>query len=466
MIAASARRRSFAASAKSCLLTALLTGIFSLGVVPTNRARADEIVLRGGGHVQGKVQPDPQNKDRVQVWLFQGRKPLSFNKAQIVEVIPKVSPLDDYFELAKKAQATVQAQFDLGTWCEQNKLPDLAKLHYEAALLADKSFEPAHRKLGHVYHDGYWLSRDDLSALQGLVKYKGRWISAEERAKRQAEEESNATQASWVRRIKMLRQSIVNGPEDRRREAESQLMAIRDSQAVSPLLRVLGNDEPPMRILLAQILAAIPGKEATAGLVKQILAEPTAEVRPVIFEKLKDRDDPNIVTQLVRALASGDIQLINRAGWTLGNLGAVEAVPKLIPALLTNEQRMVMVSRDNSNAPAIGALGTPMVPLQYNNNDIALQTPPVISQGAVAFGVISVPYYALPYGVGFNNPGAQINNIPEPRVFTFTFRNVEVLGALQKMTGQDFGYDIESWRHWVSHDFKPAPAKERKVVQP
>src|ERR1700733_14380999 len=201
MIAASARRRSFASSAKSCLVTALLTGIFSLGVVPTNRARADEIVLRGGGHVQGKVQPDPQNKDRVQVWLFQGRKPLSFNKAQIVEVIPKVSPLDDYFELAKKAQATVQAQFDLGSWCEQNKLPDLAKLHYEAALLADKSFEPAHRKLGHVYHDGYWLSRDDLSALQGLVKYKGRWISAEERAKRQAEEESNATQASWVRRI-------------------------------------------------------------------------------------------------------------------------------------------------------------------------------------------------------------------------------------------------------------------------
>ena len=160
--------------------------------------------------------------------------------------------------------------------------------------MVDKSFEPAHRKLGHVYHDGYWLSRDDLSAIQGLVKYKGRWISTEERAKRQAEEESTATQASWVRRIKMLRQSIVNGPEDRRREAETQLMAIRDSEAVGPLLRVLGNDEPPMRILLAQILAAIPGKEATAGLVKQILAEPTTEVRPVIFEKLKDRDDPNV----------------------------------------------------------------------------------------------------------------------------------------------------------------------------
>ena len=200
--------------------------------------------------------PDPQNKDRVQVWLLQGRKPLSFQKAQIVEVIPKASPLDDYFEKVKKAPATAQAQFDLGTWCDQNKLTDLARLHYEAALVSDKSFEPAHRKLGHVFHDGYWLSRDDLSAIQGLVKYKGRWISTEEKAKRQAEEEVAATQAAWIRRIKILRQAIVNGPEDRRREAETQLMAIREAEAVGPLLRVLGNDdEPQQRILLAQVLS-------------------------------------------------------------------------------------------------------------------------------------------------------------------------------------------------------------------
>ena len=128
--------------------------------------------------------------------------------------------------------------------------------------------------------------------MQGLVKYKGRWISTEEKAKRQAEEETTATQTSWLRRIKMLRQAIVNGPDDRRREAEAQLMAIRDAEAVGPLLRVLGDDEPPQRILLAQVLAAIPGKEATSALVKQILAEPTAEVRAVIFDKLKDRDDP------------------------------------------------------------------------------------------------------------------------------------------------------------------------------
>ena len=99
----------------------------------------------------------------------------------------------------------------------------------------------------------------------------------------------------WVQRIKMLRQSILSSSTDRRREAESQLMAIREAEAVGALLRVLGNDEAPMRILLSQVLSVIPEEQATLGLVKQILAEPSPTVRPIIFEKLKERDRPTVV---------------------------------------------------------------------------------------------------------------------------------------------------------------------------
>jgi hypothetical protein len=461
MIMASARRRLFIAHAKAGLTAFWLLGAMALAL-GASTARGDVIILRGGGQFTGKVMPDPQNKDRVLVWLLQGRKPLSFQKAQIVEVTPKASPLDDYFEKAKKVPATAQAQYDLGAWCDQNKLTDLGRLHYESALVSDKSFEPAHRKLGHVFHDGYWLSRDDLSAIQGLVKYKGRWISTEEKAKRQAGEEVAANQVAWIRRIKILRQAIINGPDDRRREAEAQLMAIHEAEAVGPLLRVLGNDdEPGQRILAAQVLARIPGKEASAALVKQILAEPTEQVRPVIFDKLKDRDDPAVISQLVRALASSDIQVVNRAAWTLGNLGAVEVVPKLIPHLLSFEQRMVLPPPEGGNAPAYGMSG--MAPVAYNNNNVALLTPPVVSQGAVAYGVTTGPLYGATLGLG--TVGVPIRQ-PELRVVTFTYRNVEVLAALQKMTGQDFDYDIDAWRQWVAHDFNPAPKPARRVAEP
>jgi len=440
-----------------------VTASMVVGLVPRT-SRSDTITLRGGGQVEGKVVPDPKDKDRVQVWLLKGRKPLSFKKGQILEVVSKTSALDDYFAKKKKAPETVQGQFDLGTWCEQNKLGDLAKLHYEAALAIDKSFEPAHKKLGHVYHGGYWVTRDELNSIQGLVKYKGRWVSVEERNQRVAEDQALAEKKEWVQRIKMLRQSILSSSTDRRREAESQLMAIKEAEAVGALLRVFGNDEPPMRILLAQVLSNIPEEQATFGLVRQILAEPSSNVRPIIFEKLKERDRPTVVRSLTRALGSEQIAVINRAAWVLNNLDALETVPALIRALLTDEQRIVMVPPDNPNAGQIGQPGTPLVPIGMNQGGAAFRTAPVVSQGVVAYGTVSVPGYAMP-GLGLTT-GAQIPTQPEPRVVTFTYRNTEVLAALQKLTGQDFGYDVAAWRQWVSRDYNPTPRPARRVPQP
>jgi len=423
------------------------------------------ITLRGGGQVQGKVVPDPNDKDRVQVLMMAGRKPLSLKKEQILDVTAKSSPLDDYIVKRKKAGNTAQAQYDLGAWCEQNKLVDLSRLHYEAALASDKSFEPAHKKLGHVYRDGYWLTRDDLRAAQGLVKYKGRWVTPEDMANRVAEEKLDAARASWQSRIKLMRQAIVNGPTDRRREAETQLMAIRDPDAVVPLVRVLGKEEPHLRILLAEVLSVIPEPSATAALVRMILAEPTTQVRSAVFEKLKDRDRPAVLKPLVRALSSSDIIMINRAAWTLGNLGDAEVVPRLIPALLTTELHIVMVNPGASgNQGSVSGPAMPGAPLAMNNSAAALQTPPAVSQGAVAFGATVVPFYEIPGRLGAV-AGTQIP-VPEPRVVPFTYRNVEVLAALQKMTGEDFGYDESAWRNWIAHKFNPNPKPSRRVPQP
>ena len=183
-----------------CFMANLVGFLFSPPGSGGNRAWgqgcvADTIMLRGGGQVEGKVVPDPKDKDQVQVWLVKGRKPLSFQKAQILEVVTKTSALDDYFDKKKKSSETPQGQFDLGIWCEQNKLDDLARLHFEDALSIDKSFEPAHKKLGHVFHGGYWVTRDELNSIQGLVKYKGRWVSAEERLSANAEDKALAATA-------------------------------------------------------------------------------------------------------------------------------------------------------------------------------------------------------------------------------------------------------------------------------
>jgi hypothetical protein len=432
-------------------------------------ARPDVIVLRGGGEIQGKVIPDPKKPDTVHVLLLKGKNPLSFLKKQILQVIPRESPLDTYLVKREKVGPTAQAEYELGLWCEQNQLVDLAKVHYEAALGYDKAFEPAHKKLGHVEHDGQWLSRDELRQVQGLVKYKGKWVTEEERAKRDESAQVTAAQASWVRRIKLLRQAIANGSPDRRREAEHELMQITEPEAVLPLVRVLGRDEVPMRMLLAHVLGGIAGKESARALVNMVLAEPEDEVRSSVLERLKEREEPGIVPQLAKALGSENIKVVNRAAWTLGNLDAVTSVPKLVGSLISTEERIVMVPQEGAAQGTNPAgLGLSPAMMAFNGSSIAYLTPPAVGPGVVAYGAYTAPFYnpAQLSGNSVLGVGAAPNRGPTLRAVTFTYENTEVLGALIKLTGQDFGYDAAAWRRWIKASFNPNPKPVRQVPQP
>ncbi len=434
-----------------------------LAVAAPVAGRADTITLRGGGAFEGKVVPVPGDKARVQIWLLKGRKPLTIERAKILEITPKSTPLDAYFAKLDKLENTVGAEFDLGQWCDQNALGDLARMHYEAALRIDKSFVPAHKKLGHVFHDGYWLDRDELNRMQGMVKFKGHWISAEERAKHEQESEAAAVRTSWVRQLSQLRQAYLFGTVDRQREAETQLMAIRDPEAVGALVRVFGRQQDSERILLSHILSKIPGPAATRALVSQLIAEPVLEVRSIVFERLKEREDPVAVATLVKALSRSDVMAVNRAAWALSGLEAVEAVPRLLTALVTTESRIVIATAEEVQAPinSDGTADLPLPPIGINNSAIAFMTPPVVGNGVVAYGGFSVPFYQLIPGAN-----AMVDRRPDARVATYVYRNTEVLSALKKLTGQDFGYNLDLWREWLSRSFKPRPQPVRRVPQP
>ncbi len=288
---------------------------FALCLSVCARAAADIIELRGGGEIQGKVITDPHKHETVQVLLLTGKNPLTLQSKQILKVTPKASPLDEYLVKKQQLSATAPAEFEVGLWCEQNGLKDLARAHYEAAVERDRYFEPAHKKLGHVQRGSQWFSLDELRQMQGLVKYKGRWVTEEARAKREESAQLSASQTTWVRRIRLLRQAIVGGTSDRRREAEAEIMQIHDAEAVYPLLRVLGSDDVPMRTLLAHVLGTIPGKESNRALVDMLLVEPEDEVRNLVLDRIRENGDPGTIPQLVKGLRSENVRVINRAAW-------------------------------------------------------------------------------------------------------------------------------------------------------
>jgi hypothetical protein len=161
--------------------------------------------------------------------------------------------------------------------------------------------------------------------------------------------------------------------------------------------------------------------------------------------------------------------VVNRSAWALAGLNAIATVPKLVPALITTQYRVVMVPSGGggSSGGGLGSFAPAGVPIYSNGSTLALLTPPAVGPGSIAFGATAVPY--APYSnssLSINGGGGSGNRGPVPKLVAYAYQNVEVLAALTKMTGRDFGYDIPSWRRWVTTSFRADPAPARRVPQP
>ncbi|WZO99858.1 HEAT repeat domain-containing protein [Isosphaeraceae bacterium EP7] len=465
-----ARREGFGRRA----IAGLLGLIPALGLIDV--AGGDVISLKSGGSVRGKVLPDPENTKTVTILMERGKTPLSFRKEQVVSVSPEPSILDEYLprRLAVAESSRAEDQYDLAAWCQGHKLPDLAQVHYQATIKLDPGHDEAHRQLGHAQVGDRWLTRDELRQVQGMVKHKGKWITAEEKDRQEADAGARSQEASWSRRLKILHAAIVDGGEPRRTEAEQQLREIRDENAVRPLLRAFGAESTAIRSLLVRVLGEIPGSRAGTALVEGFLHEDDAEVRQSAMTEIARRKDAGSIPRLSNALRSRDVRVVNRAAWALGNLKATSALQRLIGALTTVEEQVVWMPTGQAPPPSsVGVIGA-VAPAPASvggfqgglsgGGSYALLTPPVVAPGAVAFGAAAMP---LGPTADFGYNGAMsAGKGPMPVSVPYVNRNVEVREALIKLTGQDFGFDAQAWRRWIATSFRPEVAPARSVPQP
>jgi hypothetical protein len=451
-----------------------------LGLIPAlgliGAAAGDVVLLKGGGSVRGKVLPEPGNAKTVTVLMDRGKTPLTFRKDQVLEVVPEPSILDEYLprRLAVADSTRAEDLYDLAAWCMSHKLPDLAQVHYQATLALDPGHDEAHRRLGHSQVGDRWLTRDELRQVQGMVKHKGKWMTAEEKGRLEADAGSLAQEASWTRRLKILHAAIVDGGEPRRTEAEQQLREIRDEKAVRPLLRAFGRESVAIRTLLVRVLGEIPGNRAGMALVDGFLGEEDVDVRQAAMAEIARRKDPTSIPRLSNALRSKDVRVVNRAAWALGNLKATSSLQRLIGALTTVEEQVVWMPTGQAPTPSsIGVLGAVAPPPASvggfqgglsGGGSYALLTPPVVGPGVVAFGATAMP---LGPTAGFEYGGnLSAGKGPMPVTVPYVNRNVEVREALMKLTGQDFGFDAQAWRHWIATSFRPESTPARSVPQP
>lgn len=167
-------------------------GAAALLFVCAGAARADVVVLRGGGSLEGIV---TQRGDEVTVEMPYGK--VSVHRNEVVQVVKKRTPLEEYRQReAQVKSGDAEGLYQLGAWAEQNDLPGQARHAFEHAIAADPNHAAARARLGFEKNaEGKWLTFEEAQRARGLVRVNGDWVTAEEAKLRAALVEQKALEA-------------------------------------------------------------------------------------------------------------------------------------------------------------------------------------------------------------------------------------------------------------------------------
>jgi hypothetical protein len=432
-------------------------------------ARADKVILRSGGQIEGHVLPDPADSPTVRVLIPRSENPLSFPRDQVARVEPVEGDVFDvYFKHRDATPDTAQARHDLGLWCEQNGVPGMAPTHYREALERDPNFEPSHKKLGHVLHDGVWMTFAERAEAQGLTRgAKGRWVLRRDPADGDAaaQEALAEDQARWQRTAIVLRQQLRLGTAQERQDAETRLGEIRDPAAVPGLVQVFGSvTNPAERSRLVRLLEPIPGPESRDALLKLLVEEPDPTLWEEIAAALDRRKDDGRAPFLAHVLRSNQPQRVGRAARALARFKERAAVPTLIDALVQYEDQVQWVSI--GSRPVGPGAADPYLASGIGQAYVRNVTP-VVGPGVVAFqpevNYVGSGTFLGGGGGNMMDPGVLPtvpNRVRVPRP------NAEVLASLESLTRRNFGYDLDAWRRWLRTEFRLEPQPRRQVPEP
>lgn len=397
--------------------------------------QADLVKLNSGGEVRGKLVKSRTTREIVTLETLSGSV-VSLNRSDVRFVTMRPLTVEEYETRARKAPETLEAQLELAEWCRKHGLLKQREAHLWNIIKLDPNQEAAQRALGRVRHKGEWGSRDDMMEQQGYVKYKGKYVTAQELEVVEKTAAERQSERAWSHKVKLWiswSQGANYVSAEKQREGWQSLEAIQDPDAAPAIANHLATQEHrDFRLLAATVLSRVGGLKSVPGLVKLSLMDADAEVRYQAMQGLTDDQHDRARPLYVKALRSEWNPVVCRAGTALGVVGKDESVPALIDALITPHNYQMRVPGSSSPTYSFTsdgrfASGTPLPP----NIEAGLRT------GQYPNGVIVLD----------GTPGGMMS---KTRVVTVTVehQNAEVLTALQKLTGQNFGYDKRTWQLW------------------
>jgi hypothetical protein len=185
-------------------------------------AAADEVYLKGGGRLSGRIVS--RTETTIEVDVGAGR--IGVPASSVLRIEEGRSPLEDYEERAGRlGPGDVDGWIALAQWAEGKGLGTQARDAYNRALAASPDDPRANAALGNVKMNGRWVSEEESYRARGYVQYEGEWVTAAERdaaeRARAAEDERDRERREADRRVQEAEGRAAEA-EARAKEAEAQ----------------------------------------------------------------------------------------------------------------------------------------------------------------------------------------------------------------------------------------------------
>lgn len=126
-------------------------------------ASADKVVLHDGRSFEGKVVEKTDDHIVIKTRFAK----MKFARGEIKEVTYSKTPRDIYAERKARLKAgDAEARWELARWCVSKGLRKEAKEMARQVIEIDADHAAAHEQLGHVRHEGKWVTRAEAARLK------------------------------------------------------------------------------------------------------------------------------------------------------------------------------------------------------------------------------------------------------------------------------------------------------------
>jgi hypothetical protein len=375
----------------------------------TSPAAAEVFVLTDGGRVSGDLL-NPKESPRKQyiIQTADGAK-VTLDAGQVQKVLRLRPEEVEYERIAPTYPDTAADQWKLAQWCFEHKLTAQRRTHLRRVIELDPNHAKARYALGYSQIDGRWTTQEETMISQGYVRSNGKWVLPQEAELAANKLKSDAEQQEWCKKLKRWR-GWLGGNRDQ--EARDGILAITDPMAVRGLALGLRDDDSEVRILFVKALAKIDSPEAAKILAKAAIEDRVDEVRQSCLDYLEAQKRPELTPYFVGKLRDKNNVVVNLAGVALSRVKDPAAVPALIDAVITTHKfKIAKAGGDNSMSSSFSKGGSG--------------------------------------GAGLSMGGG-------PKIISQNILNQAVLDALVAITGQNFNFDKQAWKHWYASQ-KKAP---------